>query len=128
MCDVYPSSCAVFRIREKFWNISQKGPPSDLAIFFFLPSSMVLGFWPGFGFILSTRNLHRIYLYDDLCVCIWWNHIFVLLTIESGNYILDFQGQNNYFLNNFIKDYFFQNFNAVSYSTERDISIKTIQI
>ena len=59
MCHVNPPLWALLTLREKIKNHSQKGSPSDLTIFFFLPSAVVPGVWPVFGRILSTRDLRR---------------------------------------------------------------------
>ena len=70
MCHVHPTSWDdFFRIRDFFQNHSQKGPPSDLAMFFSysprpwcLSSGLRLGVFSVPGICVDT------YVYDDVYV------------------------------------------------------------
>ena len=63
---VYPTSRAPYSLREFLKSINiQDIPPTDLAILFFLPLSVVPDVWPVFMCMFSTRYLGR-------NIRIWW--------------------------------------------------------
>ena len=92
------------------------------------PASVFPTIWPVFGYIFSTRVLLYKHMYMMTCKYTYiWCHNLILMTIDPGNRILDPHGKNYSLPHHFIQ-LFSQNFNIVSDSAWKDLSIDPVKI
>ena len=96
-----------FQTQRKIPILQSELSPSELAISFLLPIfSVVPGVWTVFGFIFSTRNLSKTYVYDDGYVQLPMTSFLHQKYHPVRQYILGPQGAIISFPHNFTKNTF----------------------